>query len=108
MPQTINKTYHIFFSNLSNPLRIAIISALKRSETGMSVKELASTIWVEQSKLSHALSGLRQCNLVVVKQKGKKRIYSLNKKTLIPLLELIDKHANDNCGGNCTYCSKRN
>ena len=106
MAASINKTYHLFFSNLANPLRIGIISALKQHEAGMSVKELASSLWVEQSKLSHALAHLRACNLVIVKQKGKKRVYSLNKKTLLPMLEIIDKHAKDNCGGNCSYCSK--
>ena len=101
-----NKTYHLFFSNLSNPLRIEIISALKKAENGLSVGELASTLWVEQSKLSHALAGLKECNLVIVKQKGKKRIYSLNKKTLLPMLEIIDQHAKENCGGNCMCCTK--
>ena len=99
-------TYHLFFSNLSNPLRIEIISALKTAEGGLSVGELASTLWVEQSKLSHALASLKECNLVNVQQKGKKRIYSLNKKTLLPILEIIDKHAQENCGGNCIYCKK--
>jgi len=101
-----NKTYHLFFSNLSNPLRIGIISALKKAENGLSVGELASALWVEQSKLSHALAGLKECNLVIVKQKGKKRIYSLNKKTLLPILEIIDQHAKENCGGNCMCCTK--
>ena len=101
-----SSTYHLFFSNLSNPLRIEIISALKDKEKGLSVSELASTLWVEQSKLSHALANLKECNLVIVKQNGKKRIYSLNKKTLLPILEIIDKHAKENCGGNCHYCKK--
>ena len=102
----INKTYHHFFSNLSNALRIEIISALRKADKGLSVKELASTLWVEQSKLSHALANLRKCNLVLVAKKGKTRIYSLNKKTLVPILEIIDKHSSENCGGNCSYCTK--
>ena len=104
----INKTYHLFFSNLASPLKIEIISLLKdKGEKGLSVKEIASTMWVEQSKLSHALASLRECNLVIVRKSGKKRIYSLNRKTMLPILEVIDKHAQDNCGGNCRYCSKR-
>jgi DNA-binding transcriptional ArsR family regulator len=102
---SINKTYHLFFSNLANPLRIEIVSALKQKE-GLSVSELASTLWINQSKLSHALANLRKCNLVSVTQKGKKRIYSLNKKTMLPILEIIDNHAKLNCGGNCRFCSK--
>lgn len=88
-------TYHIFFRNLANPIKTKIITALKEKES--SVNELSKKLKIEQSKLSHALSSLRFCNLVLVKQKGKKRIYSLNKKTIIPILKVIDKHK-------CTYC----
>ena len=95
------KTYNTFFSNLSNPLRINIISFLKGKE--MCVNELSERLGVEQSKLSHALAGLKECNLVKVKQNGKKRIYSLNKKTLIPILKIIDKHAKSYCS--CESCS---
>jgi DNA-binding transcriptional ArsR family regulator len=87
--------YHIFFRNLGNPLRIQIISALK--EKPSSVNVLSKKLKVEQSKLSHALAQLRSCNLVISEQKGKQRIYSLNKKTMLPILELIDKHAKEFC-----------
>lgn len=95
-------TYHVFFSNLANPLRINIISALKDSK--MSVTELSKQVGVEQSKLSHALKNLRDCNIVNVMQKGKERIYSLNKSTVVPILKLIDKHAKENCSGKCQFC----
>ena len=97
-------TYHIFFNNLANPLRIRIISALK--EKDMSVTELSKKVKVEQSKLSHALSNLRDCNLVGVNIEGKKRIYSLNRKTLLPILKIIDEHSKLNCGGNCLSCTR--
>lgn len=95
-------TYHLFFSNLSNPLRIEIISVLKNKE--MSVSEIAKILKVEQSKLSHALANLRECNIVNVKQNGKERIYSLNRKTILPMLKLIDQHAKMNCKGECKMC----
>jgi DNA-binding transcriptional ArsR family regulator len=101
-----NKTYHLFFGNLSNPLRIEIIGALKDSKKGLTVNELAKELAVEQSKLSHALAGLRECNLVEVKKLGKTRVYSLNKNTLLPILEIIDKHSKKFCGGNCSQCMK--
>jgi DNA-binding transcriptional ArsR family regulator len=96
--------YHIFFRNLANPLRVKIITSLKQKPS--SVNELSERLNIEQSKLSHALSHLRKCNLVVSEQKGKQRIYSLNKKTILPILKLIDKHAqefctNKNCEKNC-------
>jgi len=90
-------TYHIFFRNLANPVKTAIITTLRQKES--SVSELSKKTGIEQSKLSHALASLRCCNLVLVKQKGKKRIYSLNKKTIIPILRVIDKHK-------CIYCRR--
>jgi DNA-binding transcriptional ArsR family regulator len=95
-------TYHLFFNNLANELRVEIISALKNKE--MCVSELSKNLGVEQSKLSHALTSLKNCNLVKVKQKGKNRIYSLNKKTMLPILEIIDAHSKEHCGGNCGKC----
>lgn len=91
------KTYHIFFSKLANPLKISILASLK--EKSKSVLELSKDLKIEQSKLSHALASLRGCNIVNVVKKGKKRIYNLNKKTILPMLKLIDKH--EKC-----YCEK--
>lgn len=91
--------YYLFFGNLANPLKIEIISALK--EKNMSVTELVKELNVEQSKLSHSLTSLRQCSLVEVKKSGKKRIYSLNKKTILPILKIIDKHEKKFCKKCC-------
>jgi ArsR family transcriptional regulator, zinc-responsive transcriptional repressor len=99
-----NETYHFFFGVLSNPLRVEIVLNLREKEK--SVGELANQLHIEQSKISHALAILKQCNIVEVKQKGKSRIYSLNKKTIIPILKIIDKHAQNFCGGNCSLCGR--
>ncbi len=85
-----DNTYHVFFSKLSNPLRIEIISKL--DEKSMSVSELSEKLKIEQSKLSHALSELRECNIVTVEQKGKQRIYNLSK-TIVPILRMIEYHS---------------
>lgn len=98
-----NSTYHVFFSNLSNSLRISIITSLKEKEKNVS--ELVKDLKIEQSKVSHALKNLRNCKIVEVKQKGKERIYSLNKKTIVPMLKLIDKHANVYC--DCKGCANK-
>jgi|SRR3989338_308598 len=87
--------YYPFFGNLANPLKINIISALK--EKSLSVLDLADKLKIEQSKLSHALTSLRHCSIVQVEQCGKKRIYSLNKETILPILKIIDKHENKFC-----------
>ena len=97
--------YHLFFTNLANPLKIDVILSLRKK--AQSVSELSKSLKVEQSKLSHALASLRCCNIVEVKQEGKQRIYSLNKKTILPMLDLIDKHAKTFCGGSCACCKGR-
>jgi DNA-binding transcriptional ArsR family regulator len=98
-----NNTYHLFFTNLSNKLRIEIIESLKEKEKN--VTQLTKDLKVEQSKISHALSNLKSCKIVESKKKGKERIYYLNKKTIIPILKLIDKHAKEFCKGKCTNCN---
>jgi len=97
-----NSTYHFFFGSLSNPLRVEIVLSLRKKQK--SVNELSKDLGVEQSKISHALVLLKNCNIVEAKQKGKQRIYFLNKKTMIPILNLIDKHAKKFCGGVCEMC----
>ena len=98
-----NNSYHIFFNNLANPLKIEIIGSLKK--TSKSVKELVKELNVEQSKVSHALSALKKCNIVNVIQDGKKRIYSLNKNTIVPMLKLIDRHSKMHC--DCKCCTMK-
>lgn len=89
-------TYHIFFSKLSNKLRIDVISSLENKPK--SVSELSNELKIEQSKLSHALKELKNCNIVKAKKKGKQRIYSLSE-TIIPILRLIGCH-----GETCVKC----
>ena len=93
-------TYHIFFRNLANPLKIRIILELKKKEKN--VTELSEELKVEQSKVSHALILLKRCNIVKLRKEGKQRIYSLNKKTISPLFELIDEHSKSFC--HCKEC----
>jgi DNA-binding transcriptional ArsR family regulator len=102
-----HNSYNIFFSNLANPLKIGIILSLREKSKGVS--ELVKDLEVEQSKISHALQSLKCCNIVNMKQKGKERIYSLNKDTIVPILELIDKHASVHCQNkSCMMeCSKK-
>ena len=99
-----NSSYHFFFSNLANPLRIDIVLSLRNKEK--SVTQLYKELGVEQSKLSHALAALRCCNIVESKKKGKSRIYYLNKSTIIPILSLIDKHSENFCKTPCSKCEK--
>lgn len=92
--------YNIFFTNLANPLKISIILALREGEKN--VGEVTHILNVEQSKISHALASLKKCKIVDVKQNGKERVYSLNKETILPIFNLIDKHAIVHCKGKCS------
>jgi DNA-binding transcriptional ArsR family regulator len=95
--------YHTFFTNMANPLKMKIILSLRDSEKN--VNELCDELKVEQSKVSHALSCLKGCKIVEVEQDGKQRIYSLNKRTVIPMLRILDKHSTCFCGKkSCKGC----
>lgn len=89
--------YHGFFQSLASPIKSEIIYELRKKS--MSVLELSEKTGIEQSKLSHALSSLRFCSLVNVHEKGRKRIYSLNKETLLPILKAVEKHKDKFCKG---------
>jgi len=97
-----NSTYHLFFTNLANSLKIEIILSLRQKSKN--VTQISNELKVEQSKISHALKSLRSCNIVIVEQQGKSRVYSLNKDTIVPMLNLIDKHARTHCKGACAKC----
>lgn len=101
----MNNTYHIFFTNLANKLKIDLILCLRKKP--LNVSGLVKELGVEQSKISHALRMLRACNIVNVEQKGKERFYSLKKETIVPMLQLIDKHAKNHCKNKCIGCSSR-
>ena len=103
-PYINHNSYHIFFTNLANPLKIGIILELRKGDKN--VTELVKELKVEQSKISHALSALKSCHIAEMRVKGKERIYSLNKNTIIPMLEIINKHANINCKDECCALNK--
>ena len=70
----------------------------------MSVNEICEALKEEQSKISHNLKKLSDCHFLDVEQKGKQRIYSLNKETIVPLMKLVSKHVAKYC---CTECKRR-
>ncbi len=94
------KHYEIFFLNLANPLKMKIILLLRDKE--MNVSKMVNELKTDQSKISHALKSLRECKLLLTKKSGKERIYYLNKKTIIPILKIIEKHVLCYCNEGCT------
>lgn len=89
--------YKIFFTSLANPNRLQIINLLREGKKN--VTEICNATDFEQSMVSHNLKRLERCGMVFVEQQGKHRYYSLNQKTIKPLLKLIDAHMTE-------YCSK--
>lgn len=92
-------SYENFFINFANKTKFRIIMRLK--DKPMSVNELSKVMGEEQSKISHSLSKLSTCNILTFEQKGKQRIYSVNKDTVIPVLQLVEKHVQKHCKGGC-------
>ncbi len=89
------KSFDLFFQNFANKTKLDIILVLK--DTSLSVNEIATKLGEEQSKISHSLKKLIQCNILRVEQQGKQRIYSLNKDTVLPMLKLVEKHVKNHC-----------
>jgi len=91
--------YHMFFESIAPEMRVKILFALKNK--AMSVNEIAKSLNEEQSKISHNLKKLTQCRFIEVEKKGKHRIYSINKDTVLPLIKLVEKHVKCNCCEGC-------
>ncbi len=91
--------YNTFFETISSKTRLKIIETLQ--EKAMSVTEICNSLKEEQSKISHSLKCLADCHFLDVEQQGKKRIYSLNKDTIVPLMKLVEKHVSKYCYKEC-------
>ncbi len=86
----IKASYTLFFKTLSNDTRLMIIDLLRKGPRN--VTEIGEALDIEQSMVSHNLACLINCGFVIAKQYGKNKVCSLNKQTVIPLLEIIDRH----------------
>lgn len=94
-------SYNTFFKNFANDAKLEIIMCLQKKP--MNVGMIAESVGQEQSAVSHNLKKLMLCKIVDVRKKGKERIYSLNKETIMPVLDLVQKHVKQTC---CKGCVK--
>ena len=85
-----NQDKKLFFSAFSNPLRMKIVELLRRKK--MSVSEIAESLGVEQSRVSHNLKCLVNCGFVKIERNGKFRMYEIDKEHIEPILKHIDEH----------------
>ncbi len=83
-------SYRLFFKAFSNKTRFEIIKLLRKKPK--TVTEICKELKFEQSRVSHNLKCLEACGFVSSKWDGKNKIYSLDKKHIIPILNNIDKH----------------
>tara|TARA_Y100000310_G_C20633484_1_gene789927 strand:+ start:985 stop:1293 length:309 start_codon:yes stop_codon:yes gene_type:complete len=88
-----------FFKNFSDRTRLAIITSL--IEKPLSVNEIVEKTRNEQSNVSHQLKKLVHCKILLSERQGKRKIYSLNNKTISPILEAAFNHTKMNCQNTC-------
>ena len=92
----LNDSYKRFFGTLGNENRLKIIYFLQENGS-RNVSQIVERTNLEQTSVSHNLKALLDCHFVRVNSVGKERVYSLNEKTIKPLLKLIDKHVSTYC-----------
>lgn len=100
----VQKPYKMFFETLGNVKRWEIVRLLEKGPQGAT--DIARNLSHEQSLISHHLRRLEDCGFIHVKQSGKRRVYTLNAKTMRPLLKLMHTHIHAYCAtrGRCICC----
>ncbi|MEK6889725.1 MAG: metalloregulator ArsR/SmtB family transcription factor [Nanoarchaeota archaeon] len=88
-------SYKIFFGTLNSEPRLRIINFLRKGKKNVS--EIMGELTMDQTSVSHNLARLKECGFVNVDISGKFRDYSLNEKTILPLIEIIEKHMSQYC-----------
>jgi DNA-binding transcriptional ArsR family regulator len=73
------------FKALSDPSRVRIISAL--SHTELCVHDLAATLGMSQSAVSHQLRSLREMHLVRYRKQGRQVYYQLDDEHIFELFQ---------------------
>lgn len=91
----LKKPYKLFFRTLANKQRLEIINLLRNG--ARNVSHICEELNLNQTTVSHHLAVLKQCSFVFAEKNGKERLYSLNKETIKPLMELIDRHTHKFC-----------
>lgn len=87
--------YKIFFGTLVSEPRLKIINLLREGKKNVS--QIVAELKSDQTSTSHDLARLKQCGFVNVETEGKYRYYTLNAKTIAPLMKLIEEHMSNHC-----------
>lgn len=82
--------YNLFFKAFSNKTRLGMLALLRKGPKN--VTQICKALNLEQSRASHNLRCLQQCGFVDVQKNGKERVYAIERNTIMPILNAIDKH----------------
>ncbi len=80
----------LLFKVLAGETRLRI--ALSLVDGDRSVSSICEKTGLEQPRVSHELRCLATCGLVKFSKEGRHVVYSLNKETILPILEAADEH----------------
>jgi DNA-binding transcriptional ArsR family regulator len=94
-----------FFEVLSTKSRLDILIALY--DGAKSVTAIAERVKTERTNISHQLRILHECSFVFMRKSGRKRIYSLNMKTVKPIFDLAEEHVENFCKHKKEKCEKK-
>ncbi len=86
----MENAYQLFFKALSNKPRAKIVNLLRKGPRN--VKEICSELEFEQSMVSHSLKYLESCGFVTGRRNGKSVVYELDRESVLPILEGIDRY----------------
>lgn len=86
----MDNLHRLFFKAFSNQTRLEIIQLLRKGP--LTVNEICKKTGFEQSRVSHNLKCLEQCGFVKITPKGNFRKYELDSETIVPIVDLFDKH----------------
>ncbi|HIJ10726.1 TPA: helix-turn-helix transcriptional regulator [Candidatus Woesearchaeota archaeon] len=89
------ETYQFFFGALANPNRLQIVNVLRQGK--QNVGEICTKTGFEQTMVSHNLKVLEHHGMVFMEKQGKYRYYTVNTKTIKPLMKFIDAHMKEYC-----------
>ena len=81
------------FGILADPTRLRIVAALQNSE--LAVSQIAGTVGMSLSAVSHQLRLLKSMKLVKYRKQGKSVFYSLDDAHIEQLLEVAAQHVEE-------------
>jgi predicted transcriptional regulator len=97
MKTELRQPFRTFFGTLDNQIRIDIIYLLIKGSKNAT--QISKSLKLKQSTVSKNMTRLVHCGFVFVKHDGKECYYSVNKKTIAPIIKMMNNHMKN-------YCSK--